>query len=187
MTGDEALPRPGDPAEVVLREVGEDDWQLWRDLRHRCLGTDPDAFGSSLLREQGFTEDDWRSRLRRGRVVVAWVGGEPVGTGGWAPEAPDLCAVVAMWVEPAARGRGVGRAVLAHVLASVPSGAGVELWVTDGNRAQVLYERSGFVRTGDVAPLRPGSSVMKSRMRWEGSRTRKVLPQSSSDSTSRRP
>ncbi len=172
---------------VVLRQVGEDDWELWRDLRHRCLTTDPDSFGSSLQREQGFTEEDWRSRLRGGRAVVAWVDGEPVATGGWAPEGPDRCAVVAMWVDPPVRGRGVGRRVLEHVLASVPAGADVELWVTDGNRAQVLYEGSGFVRTGDVAPVRPGSSVMKSRMRWEGSRTRNLLPEPSSDSTSRRP
>ena len=63
-----------------MRAVTADDWELWRDLRYRALGTDPDAFGSTLAREQALTEADWRHRVGRGGSYVAWVGGRPVGS-----------------------------------------------------------------------------------------------------------
>ena len=169
--------------EVELREVSEEDWELWRDLRRRVLSTDPDAFGSTLEREQRFTEADWRARVGSGRAFVAWLDDRPVGMGGWVPEESGSSSVVAMWVEPAARGRGIGQRVLERVLATAPPGATVGLWVADGNPARDLYAKAGFVGTGEVAPLRPGSSLTKSRMERRGSRTRKVLPRPSSDST----
>ena len=174
------------PGTVAVHAVTEDDWELWRDLRGRTLGTDPDAFGSTLEREASFTEADWRRRLSSGQAFVAWLDGRPVGMGGVVPEESGGHAVVAMWVEPAARGRGVGRIVLERVLAAVPDGE-VRLWVADGNPARTLYERAGFVSTGEVAPLRTGSVVMKSRMRWEGNRTRNVAPRPSSEVTSIEP
>ena len=170
-------------ADVVVAPVDEDQWELWRDLRHQVLGTDPDAFGSTLEREQGYTEADWRHRVGGGRGFVAWLGDRPVGMGGFFEEEPWSCWVVAMWVEPAARGQGIGRLVLEHVLAEVPAHADVHLWVAAGNPARELYAKAGFVDTGEVAPLRPGSSITKSRMTLIGSRTRKVLPTPGSDST----
>lgn len=171
-------------AEVVVRPVDEDQWELWRDLRHQALGTDPDAFGSTLEREQSYTEAEWRRRVGGGRSsVVAWLGERPVGMGGLFEEGPGSCWVVAMWVEPAARGRGIGRLVLEHLLAAVHADVDVHLWVADGNPARELYAKAGFVDTGEVAPLRPGSSISKSRMTLIGSRTRKVLPTPTSEST----
>ena len=149
---------------VDLRPVTEEDWELWRDLRYRVLTTDPDAFGSTLAREQAFTESDWR-RLGRGRCYVACVDGRPVGMGGIIPEESGSCSVVAMWVDPAARGRGIGWLLLEQVLGTVPADGDVVLWVADGNPARRLYESAGFVATGERAPIRPGATLFKSRMR----------------------
>lgn len=172
---------------VELRPVAGSDWRLWRDLRLRLLALDPDAFGSTLEREQAFTEADWRRRVGHGRSLVAWLAGRPVGMGGCVPEASGSWSVVAMWVDPAVRGLGIGRRVLDGLLEAVPADAGVTLWVADGNPARRLYAKAGFVDTGEVAPLRPGSSLTKSRMELSGRRTRKVLPRPSSDSTSMLP
>ena len=170
-------------ADVAVGQVDEDHWELWRDLRYQVLRSDPDAFGSTLEREQAFTEEDWRQRVGGGRSFVAWLGDRPVGMGGFFAETPGSCWIVAMWVEPGARGRGIGRLVLESVLAAVPADADVHLWVADGNPARELYAKAGFVDSGEVAPLRPGSSITKSRMTLTGSRTRKVLPTPTSDST----
>jgi GNAT superfamily N-acetyltransferase len=169
------------PAE--LRPVTEDDWNLWRDLRLRVLATDPDAFGSTLERERSFAEADWRHRLRSGLALVASLDGRPVGMGAWSDHEPGVCSIVAMWVDPRSRGRGIGSQVLTALLATVPAGADVRLWVADGNPARDLYTREGFVASGEVAALRPGSAATKSRMVWTGSRTRKLLPRPTSDST----
>ncbi len=174
-------------AEVEVRPVGADDWELWRDLRSRVLVTDPDAFGSTLEREQCFTQSDWQARIGCGRAFVAWLDGQPVGMGGFVPEESGSCSVVAMWVAPRSRGLGIGRRVLEQVLAAVATDLEVLLWVADGNPARHLYTRAGFVDTGETAPLRPGSPVTRSRMVLRGSRTRKALPRPTSDSTSMRP
>ena len=149
---------------ALVKVVGEDEWELWRDLRHRLLTTDPDALGASLEREQSYDEAAWRSRLAGGRAVVAWLDGVPVGMGASYEEEPGVHAVVSMWVVPEHRGRGIGRRVLEDVLAAVPVEARVLLWVADGHPARELYARAGFVETGERAPIRPGATSMKTRM-----------------------
>jgi ribosomal protein S18 acetylase RimI-like enzyme len=69
--------------------------------------------------------------------------------------------VVAMWTHPAARGRGVGRAVLAHVVGLARArGLQAHLWMVEDNPAQRLYETAGFVLDGQREPLRAGSKLM---------------------------
>ena len=156
---------PSTPA-FVIRVASAEDWATWRALRLRVLSTDPDAFGSTLELEEGYDEAAWRARVDRGRMVLASVGDEYVGLGGSFEDAPGSRTVVSMWVAPEARGRGIGRAILDHVVADATrSGDVVVLWVTEGNTAaRALYERAGFVRTGAREPLRPGSAVMKDQM-----------------------
>jgi predicted GNAT family acetyltransferase len=60
-----------------------------------------------------------------------------------------------MWTEPAHRGRGHARRILDAV---TPLHARVQLHVNLANpAARSVYERYGFVGTGEVEPLRPGS------------------------------
>ena len=75
------------------------------------------------------------------------------------PERADL---YAMWVDPSARRSGFGRAIVDRVAEwALSAGARrLVLEVTEGNRAaRGLYERTGFVLTGERSPLRPGSAL----------------------------
>ncbi len=129
------VPSPGrgsDPARTggtpEIRVVTEDRWEMWRDLRLRVLSTDPEAFGSTLEHELGYTEEDWRVRVRRGRMVVALVDGVPGGMAGTVTDQPGVTAVVSMWVAPEHRGRGLARQLLDDVLTfGVPDGDTVRL------------------------------------------------------------
>ncbi len=157
---------PAHPVDVVRARAS--DWPVWREVRLRALRTDPDAFGSAWQRERDLTEEQWRERLTSAYHVVARLSDRAearvVGLGGLVTSAPAESMVVAMWVVPGERGRGVGRAVLEHLLDAVPSGDRVVLWVADGNPAVHLYRDLGFGPTGAREPIRPGAMLMKSEM-----------------------
>lgn len=149
----------------ALRLLAPDDWRLWRSVRLRSLADAPDAFGSTLAREQAFTEQDWRERLLSGPVVVIEERA-PAACGAAFADGPDLFHVVAMWTAPEARGSGLAGRVL-RVLLEEAAGSGRRpvLDVTRGNdAARRLYERFGFRATGEARPLREGSSLMVERM-----------------------
>ena len=135
-----------------LRRLGPEDWEDFRDIRLRSLADSPDAFGSTLEREQGFTDDDWRRRL--GGPVYAVFDPHPVAIGGIFDNA-GTPHVWGMWTDPAHRGRGHARAILD---ALIPPGTRAQLDVNvDNGGARTAYERYGFVGTGQLEPLRPGS------------------------------
>jgi ribosomal protein S18 acetylase RimI-like enzyme len=142
-----------------LRRLAPDDWETFRDIRLRSLADSPDAFSSTLEREQTFTEDDWRRRLSGPVYAVTDPG--PVAVGGIFDDDGALH-VWGMWTDPAHRGRGHARRILD---ALIPAGtaARLDVNITNGD-ARTVYERYGFVATGDVEPLRPGSDQRVERM-----------------------
>jgi GNAT superfamily N-acetyltransferase len=153
---------------MTVRRTTEHDWATWRDLRLRALQDTPTAFGSTYDREVAFTEADWQSRLRdpEAAAVIAYLDGQPAGMGGGFRDLPGWLHVIAMWTDPAWRGRGAGSAVLEHLKAwSAAAGLRVHLDVETGNLgARRLYERAGFVATGETRPLRDGSPYLVERM-----------------------
>jgi GNAT superfamily N-acetyltransferase len=144
----------GSQPEIVRLTV--DDWPAYRELRLLALADAPWAFGSTLAREQAFSEADFRVRLSQRAQWAAKVDGSFVGTVGgmFFDEAPHL---ISMWVHPDARGQGIGGLLVRAVLdlAREEGYDRVRLWVTEGNEpAERLYARNGFVRTGESQPAR---------------------------------
>ena len=146
--------------------VHEDDWQAWRDLRLRSLADAPDAFGSTLERELAFSETDWRDRLKKGPRVLVLVDDVPVALGGGFPNG-DALMVFGMWTDPAHRRRGHADAVLDVVVGwARERDLPVVLHVNVANPgARRAYERYGFVATGHLEELRPGSDQRIELMR----------------------
>jgi RimJ/RimL family protein N-acetyltransferase len=148
-----------------VRYATPDDLEMWRDVRLRSLTDAPEAFGSTLERERAFTDEEWRDRLRPPAVLVVH-DGRAIGLGGGFEVRPGVLLVVAMWLEPAWRGRGLSRGVLDLIVDWARAhDLDVELDVARGNpAARAAYERYGFVDTGDQAPLREGSPILTDRM-----------------------
>ncbi|WP_431677729.1 GNAT family N-acetyltransferase [Kitasatospora sp. KL5] len=84
----------------------------------------------------------------------------PAGTVGGIPAAePGGVELVSMWVDPAARGRGVADALIRAVEQWAIAGGArtLRLSVMRGNAAAAaLYERHGFTGTGEPGDLLPG-------------------------------
>lgn len=145
----------------VVRLTG-DDWRLLRDVRLAALADAPHAYGSSLAAERDLDESRWRQRFGSGLWAVA-LDEEPAGLVG-TYLIDDTPLLVAMWVDPAHRCRGVGDALVSEVVrwAAENSWSQVVLRVADGNdAARKLFLRHGFTPTGRRQPLEsdPGVST----------------------------
>jgi GNAT superfamily N-acetyltransferase len=149
---------------VDVRRIRADEGLRLRALRLRALADAPTAFGSTLEREEAFGDEVWHERAATGAAGAAratyvagdgdrWVG---IATGlADDADAPDAT-LVGMFVEPAARGRGIGRALVEAVAdwARCIGAPRLRLWVTSTNAAALaLYARSGFAPTGRTKPL----------------------------------
>ncbi len=160
-------PEPGHdraPGGVLIRRAVPDDWKVSRDIRLAALADAPHAFASTLDREIGLAEADWRSRLDSAVTYLAWHEGEPAGTAtgldhsGGAYPIPDAWHLVGMWVRPASRGTGIAGDLVEAVAADARAAGAVAigLWVTEVNgRAQAFYRRLGFRPTGARQIVRP--------------------------------
>ncbi|MCC5581211.1 GNAT family N-acetyltransferase [Microtetraspora sp. AC03309] len=156
---------------VSMRRIGPDDWAVWRELRLAALADAPDAFGASLATEQTYDEATWRARLRPegGLWAIAFRDVTPVGIVGahFPEEGPDAVELISMWVHPSARGDGTADILVNEVIAwaeeqRYPT---IALYVVEGNdRARRLYERLGFVGTGECEPLLSNPSLQCHRM-----------------------
>jgi GNAT superfamily N-acetyltransferase len=163
---------------VEIRRIGAGEWRELRDLRLRALVDAPDAFGSTHEREAEDPERVWLEWAIDGAesgssfTVVALDEGRWIGMAMGAPhrDHPGEAGLFAMWVDPSARGAGVGSALVEGVVAWARSARFLvlRLRVTISNEAAVrLYARCGFSDEGRRLPLREGSDIVTMSMTME--------------------
>ncbi|MDQ6736365.1 MAG: GNAT family N-acetyltransferase [Gemmatimonadota bacterium] len=148
---------------------------MYRDLRLAALREAPDAFGSTLAREQAFTDGEWITRLANGstsaldRPLVAEDDGRAVGLC-WVridPNDTTIAALYQVWVHPDARRRGVGEGLLQAAMrwAHEAGARTMMLTVSLGREAALqLYRRAGFTDVGVPSPLRRDSALLQQAM-----------------------
>lgn len=165
-------------APMELRRFRPDEGRLFREVRLRALADAPTAFASTYaeaLERPARWWDEWVAKWSAGTRAVGFValeGDRPMGLAGgyFDDEAErDVVELIAMWVAPEARGRGVGAALTTAVVdwARERGARLVKLWVTTTNAgAMRLYERCGFRRTGVVEAL-PHDAILAERMERE--------------------
>jgi len=158
-----------------IRTFAQPEWATYKDLRLRALADSPDAFGSTLAREQYLSDADWSGRLAGGAnswdlPLVAEVDGEPIGLawGRIEKSNPDVANLYQMWVAPSYRRLGAGKMLLDAVIAwaRAKNASYLELGVTCGDSpARRLYSRAGFEPVGQPQLFRPGSELLGQMMR----------------------
>ena len=168
---------------MKLVNLEPDDWQRYSAIRLRALQTDPEAFFSTAEESLKFSEKDWRRRLaiEDSRTIVASDdAGQDVGLVAALPYTqsdgePGDYELVAMWVAPEARRAGLSKELVrATIDASREFGAKrLVLWVAWGNlKAELLYERFGFKRTGETGKFPPPRETPEFKMALKLNKTR---------------
>jgi GNAT superfamily N-acetyltransferase len=166
--------------DITIRQLGTADWPALKAVRLAALADAPEAFASTLAREEGYTGERWQgwmsstagtfgafaadgpaaapAHLIRGvAAILVQAAREPAGSGGPAAGGAEWY-LISMWVSPGLRGTGVaGRLVEAVCEHAAAGGADrIFLWVTDVNaRAGAFYARLGFTPTGRRQLVRP--------------------------------
>ena len=149
---------------IEVRPVG-DDWELLRRLRLEALLDAPEAFSSWYEREVDMDEASWRRRAEN--MAIAFRDGAPAGIVGGIPDG-DVHVMVAMWVDPAHRRVGVATALVDWIVgrARAMGKAAVRTAFATGNdRACRVYERYGFVVTGEVTVTETDPNKSEHHMR----------------------
>lgn len=158
--------------DVIVRSLGEEEWEEFKAIRLAALRDSPDAFVATVDEEEGFDEDFWRLRMRRSVRLVAVpvdgngnANGEPVGVvslGQGKDEEGRVAEIFGLWVAPDARGTGVAtKLVEASADRARRDGrTHVAYWVgTDNGRAVAFASGMGFRPTDSRRPMRvvPGN------------------------------
>jgi GNAT superfamily N-acetyltransferase len=158
-----------------IRRIRSDEGLQLRALRLHALADTPMAFGSTLAREEAFADAVWHDRARHGSAGVDRVTFVAEGDERWVGLVTGLIddangsrgTLVGMFVESAARGRGVGAALVDAVTgwARDRGAARMYLGVTVTNRPAIrLYQRCGFRPTGNRNPLDHTPTVLEMEM-----------------------
>ena len=141
--------------------LSESDWRVFAVIRLRAL---TDSLGESdpqYRKEVTFTAAQWRRRLRDHAQFAALIGDRPVGLIAAQQENPDSVYLYSLWLDPAARGRGLARPLVATAVdwARDQRVQTVTLRVAADNvAARVVYESLGFTATTAEIPG-PGDEV----------------------------
>jgi ribosomal protein S18 acetylase RimI-like enzyme len=159
-----------DPGELEVVRVDASNWRTYRDVRLAMLQGAPRAFWTTYEQAASRTDEEWQQLVGQANTWLALAQGRAVGSVGSfrLPDQPeDECVLVGMWVDPSARGRGVGERLVQTVLdAAARQGLRrVVLEVAHENApALALYERMGFRATGHTGVMPHDPSITELEM-----------------------
>jgi ribosomal protein S18 acetylase RimI-like enzyme len=108
--------------QISIKKLSGVDAAAYRDLRLDGLSQNPEAFGASLEDESPLSVDDFAQRLEGGAVFGACLNCEAALVGAVGLRIPVASktkhkgAIWGMYVRPDVRGKGIGAALIKHVL-----------------------------------------------------------------------
>lgn len=109
-----------------------------------------------------FNRDGFAEKVEDDEVWVAEDGGRTVG---YASLDPSTYEIDSVYVAPEAAGRGIGRALMEHILEVARDHRLENVWLDASVNAIPFYERMGFVVTGeDGSRTRCGVTIRCTRM-----------------------
>ena len=143
---------------ITLELITQQNALIFKDVRLRALQDTPSAFGSTYAKESHLTDADWVKRAaqwtsERSAGYLAIDAGIPCGIAAVLLDQDDATRahLMSMWVAPSHRRLGIGRLLVAAILAwaRAQGARTLQLMVTCNNDPAIrFYQRFGFTLTG---------------------------------------
>lgn len=136
-----------------VSRLTESDWRAFAELRLQALHDSLGPHDPQFHQESSFTAAQWRRRLRAHAQFAALVDDRPVGLIGAQREHADSVYLYSLWLEPSARGHGLGQLLVSAAVdwARTQRVRTVTLRVNATNTAaRGVYEALGFGLTPSV-------------------------------------
>jgi RimJ/RimL family protein N-acetyltransferase len=133
----------------VIRQLGADEWPLFRQMRLTALQSDERYFTDSHADAEAWPDEKWQGLMENAAIFVAFDGGAPVGLGAISCEGEDTAELWAAFVLPAYRKRGLQTRLLEARIAWARAQPGVRR-VTVAHREDNPISRQAILRAGFV-------------------------------------
>lgn len=153
-----------------MRLLSSAEWAQLRDLRLTAVRDSPESFLSTFEEQVGWTDDDWRAEASRGDWLVETVDAQPVAMLGATAEtdiADSERYLSYLWVAPTHRRHGLAAGLVRAMLGRLRAAGVVRAWLWvlgENDAARQLYEKLGFLSTGERQPLEKDPSRFEERM-----------------------
>jgi ribosomal protein S18 acetylase RimI-like enzyme len=145
---------------IEIKPILPDQWQLHKSVRCAALANAPFAYSSSLESALKRSDDDWMQITRRyadtpnSITYFAFRNELPCGISACVSDGNEV-EMYAVWVDPACRRKGVGRALIEYARAWSKANGATRLRVgifDDNHDALAFYRSTGFSDSGMTDP-----------------------------------
>lgn len=157
---------------LVIRATEAADWQDLKATRLAALLDAPTAFGVSHASAAAYLDEDWQRRAAstpERAFLLAYIAGVPAGIAAHAVSGKGECNLLAMWVAPEYRGRGIAAALVDAVKQRAVASGHDRLVLDvspDNARAAAFYQKQGFVFLPEWEPLDSHPHIQVQKMEW---------------------
>ncbi|SDB85727.1 GNAT family N-acetyltransferase [Acinetobacter boissieri] len=144
---------------ILVRLTVVEDWMILKNIRLRSLLDSPSAFATTYTTAQQYTKLEWCNRAsskNQHQYALAMYDKVPIGMIGWTKNTLLEFEIIAMWVDPMFRGKGVADQLMVFMkkLAKYNGYHQAVLNVSKSNMiAKQFYLRHGFILMTETEDL----------------------------------
>jgi len=140
---------------LTIKQLGADDWQIWKNFRLEALKNSPESFGSSYEEEVNWPDLDFQNSLTKSDVFGVFVDNSLISCAGFYSLNPAKTkhrgVIWGMYTRPEYRGQGIASALIKTIISHAKSHvAQLHLTCVTSNLGAVeFYQKHGFKIYGE--------------------------------------